>query len=240
MTSIIIIKTALKDGEASRIFTLVGGASPAFVLIFSVWFFQETFSTNQWLAIVFLILGTMVISKASAHHSVWFDVKHWLHFADDRKWISAGWAMIAALLFALFWIGTKFAYINQPFVSAFIWIRLGVFLIALILIINKDNRREIFQGLTKSNQKKQNKFIYFGTQAVGTIGAILQNYAVAIGSVALVTSLQGMQYAVLLVLSAIITAFYPKIIKESTSQLIVVHKIVAVVLIGLGLYFISL
>ena len=91
--------------------------------------------------------------------------------------------------------------------------------------------------LKNSNKQKNNKFIILGTQGLGAFGGILQNYAVALGSVSLVASLQGLQYALLLVLVAVVTFFYPHILKEEYSRKIAMKKIVSVVLIGLGLYF---
>ena len=101
-------------------------------------------------------------------------------------------------------------------------------------------RQDIKEDLIKSNKKKNNKFIFFGTQGLAAIGSVLQNYAVALGSVVLVTSLQGLQYAFILIFSSLLSFFQPKIIKESQSKNIIIKKIIAIILIGLGLYFIAI
>ena len=189
---------------------------------------------------MFLILGTVVISSISVHHNVWFNIRKFLGILDSSKWPSILAAIFSALFFALFWIGTKQVYNTQEFASGFIWVRLGTFLTVLFLLIRKSSRDEIFSEIKGGNKQKNNKFIYFGTQGLGALGSVLQNYAVALGSVALVTSLQGLQYALLLVLSAIVTFFYPKIIKEDYNKQRLIKKTTAIVLIMFGLYFLAI
>lgn len=234
---LLFLYRALKGGEASRIFTLVGGMVPIFTVWFSVYVFKESFSGYQWLAILFLILGTMVISSISIHHNIWFNIRRFLHLLDDSKWPAILTAIFSALFFALFWVGSKQVYNTQEFASGFIWIRLGTLFSVLFLIFRKDSRREIFAEIKKGNQKKNNKFIVFGTQGLGAVAGILQNYAISLGSVALVASLQGLQYGILLVLVTIVTFFYPNILKEDYSSKTISKKVAAVLLIFLGLYF---
>jgi len=236
---IFFLYSALKGHEASQIFTLVGGTVPIFTILLSILIFKESFSFNQWLAIIYLIVGTLIISSISPRHSIWYEVKKFLHIQFDKKCHSIMFSIVSALFFSLFWVGSKIAYNYQPFLSSFIWIRLGTFLAVLFLIIRHSSRQEILSDLKKSKGKKNNKFIFLGTQAGGAIGSILQNYAVALGSVALVTSLQGLQYALILAFTYLLTIFYPKIIKEKNSRRIMVYKIAAVTLIAFGLYFLS-
>lgn len=234
---LLFLYRALKGGEASRIFTLVGGMVPIFTVLFSVYVFEENFSTHQWLAILFLILGTIVISSISIHHNIWFNIRRFLNLLDDNKWPAILTAIFSALFFALFWVGSKQVYNTQEFGSGFIWIRVGTLLTVLFLIIRKQSRQEIFDEIKKGNKQKNNKFIVLGTQGVGALGGIFQNYAVSLGSVGLVASLQGLQYGLLLVLVTIVTFFYPQILKEDYSPKRVIKKIAAVLFIGLGLYF---
>jgi drug/metabolite transporter (DMT)-like permease len=212
---------------------------PIFTIILSIIFFHEIFTLNQWLAVSYLILGTMVISAISTRHSVWYEVKKFLHVHFEKRWHSILFSFISALFFALFWFGSKVAYNSQEFLSAFIWIRLGSFVAVVCLLISPHNRAEIARDLKKSKGKKQNKFIFIGTQLGGALGSILQNYAVALGSVALVTSLQGLQYGLILAFTYFITIFYPKIIKEKQSRKIMLYKVVASLLVALGLFYMS-
>lgn len=229
--------SALKGGEASRIFTLVGGLVPIFTVWFSVYIFKENLSGYQWLAIAFLIIGTIIISSISMHHNIWFNVRRFLGLLDRHQWPVFMTAIISALFFAFFWVGSKETYNTQDFASGFIWIRLGTLLAVSFLLIRKSSRQEILSEIRVGNQNKNNKFVVLGTQTMGAVGGILQNYAVSLGSVSLVASLQGMQYALLLILVTIVTFFYPRILKEEYSKKAVIKKIISIVFIGLGLYF---
>jgi drug/metabolite transporter (DMT)-like permease len=166
-------------------------------------------------------------------------VKKFLHIHFEKRWHSILFAFISALFFALFWFGSKVAYNTQEFFSAFIWIRLGTFLAVVCLLISPRNRSEIAKDLKKSKSKKQNQVIFLVTQLGGALGSILQNYAVALGSVALVTSLQGLQYGLILAFTYFITIFYPKIIKEKSSHKIMAYKITAALLVAMGLFYMS-
>lgn len=230
---------ALKDSEASRIVTLVGGTVPIMTLFLSIIFFKESFSLRELVAILFLVAGTVIISLVSTKRTIWFKVKEWFHTPNNKQSKSVLLSLLAAFCFALYWVGTKYAFNNQEFFSALIWIRLGSFLAVLILILKKKDRQDIKNDLLKSNQKKQNKFIFFGAQGLAAAGSILQNYAVALGSVVLVTSLQGLQYAFILIFTYLLSLFFPKIIKEDQSKKVIFNKIIAILLIGLGLYFIT-
>ncbi len=238
--ALLFIYTALRDTEASRIYTLTGGAVPVLIVIFSLIFFQESFTGYQWLSIFFLVLGTIYISRVSEEHSILFRVKEWMHMKSDARLRNTAYALMSAVFFALFWIGTKYAYNTQPFSSALLWIRLGSFITAILLLIRLKDRQSISADLKQSNQKKNNKFIFLTTMAIGGLAAILQNYAVSLGSVALITSLQGIQYAILLILGVLVTIFYPKAIKENITKNIIMQKIIAIVLISIGLYFLAI
>lgn len=237
---LLLLYTALDDSEASKIFTLVGGLVPILVLLFSILFLGESFSLYQLLGIGLLALGTVIISQAADHHSIWFRVREWFTPArDSRQARCLLLALLASLFFALFWVGTKYTYETQPFLSGLSWIRLGTFLAALILLLRKEDRQEIKDDLHQTNRRQTNRFIFFGDQILAGAGGLLQNYAVALGSVALVTSLQGVQYGLLLVMTFFLSVFKPKIIKENESRQVLIRKIVSIVLIGAGLYLLT-
>ena len=141
------------------------------------------------------------------------------------------------MVFAAFFVGSKYLYDQQAFLSSFIWIRLGTFLAALLLLIPIKWRREIKKGL--KHLKGDGKLIFFSNQALAAIGFLMQNYAIALGSVVLVNALQGVQYGFLLVLGGLVTVFYPKVMKEKITTIIILQKIVAITLISFGLYFIA-
>ena len=61
-----------------------------------------------------------------------------------------------------------------------------------------------------------------------------------LGSVALVNAAQGVQYALLLIISTVLALISPKLLKETFSWRIFLQKLFAVLVIGVGLYFIMI
>jgi drug/metabolite transporter (DMT)-like permease len=231
---------ALKEGDTSKVDVLIGGIIPIFTIIGSFVFFGERFFLHQWLGIFSLILGTIFLALVSGQGG---------YQALLRSKRAFYLSLVSAIFFAVFFLGTKFAYNHQDFASAFIWIRMGAVLGALIMITDKHARQEIFAGLylkksessAKSpKRKKRNKVLIFGNQALGAVGFILQNYAISFGSVAVVNALQGVQYAFLLIIGWLLTIFHPHIIKEDISDKIILRKVLAIALISIGLYFVVL
>ena len=108
----------------------------------------------------------------------------------------------------------------------------------MFLLVSKKIREEIFKSL--KNLKGKKRLLFFSNQGLAAVGAFLQNYAIYLGSVALVGALQGVQYVFLLVLGGLITVFYPKIMKENISKSVIIQKIIAIVLIVIGLCFIAI
>ena len=71
------------------------------------------------------------------------------------------------------------------------------------------------------------------------INAGKQNYAIFLGPVAIITALQGVQYAIMMFFSFFLGMFF-KEYKEKFSWKSLIQKSFALVFISLGLYFISL
>jgi drug/metabolite transporter (DMT)-like permease len=230
---------ALRRGEASRVLVLIGGSVPVFSLIFSALFFKEQFTGNQWLGMAALFAGILIIAFLPVSRSYLARVFHKFKLTPDLKTGGLGIALLSALAYSLYFISTKQAYANQPFASAFIWTRLGAALAVLPFLFQRFDRNAIKAVFRKSSPNK-NKFLVIFNQAVGSIGFVLQNYAIFLGSVVLVNALQGIQYAFLLIISAILAILAPKLLKETFSLRIVLQKTAAVAAIAIGLYFITL
>ncbi|MFA4942354.1 MAG: EamA family transporter [Patescibacteria group bacterium] len=223
---------ALKRGDASKVTVLIGGIIPVLTILFSVLFFQEKFLLNQRLGLLFLLLGTFAIALIGEKKTI----KQKLF---NRQVIV--YSFLAALFYAIFFIGTKYSYDHHDFLSSFIWVRLGSLITIIFLLIRKKDRQEIFGSFKKRSRKirtKAQNFIIFGTQILGALAFILQNYAISFGSVAIVNALQGVQYAFLLAFSWILGLFLPKLFREDFSVRIILEKVLAIILVSIGLYFI--
>jgi drug/metabolite transporter (DMT)-like permease len=234
-----LLYEALRRGEASRILVLVGGLTPVFSLIFSVLVLKEQFSPTEWLGLGLILLGVFIIAFLPPARSYLARVFHKLKLTQDFTRAGLGLASLSALAYSLYFLSTKQAYVFQPFASAFIWTRLGAGLFVLVFLFNPATRRAIIKIFHHSSPNKH-KFLVILNQGLGSLGFILQNYAIYLGSVVLVNALQGVQYAFLLVISALLAALAPKLLKETFSWPIFLQKTAAIIIIASGLYFLAI
>ena len=234
-----LLYEALRRDEASRVLVLIGGATPIFSLIFSLLLFKEQFSLYQFLGLFVILLGIILIALLPQQRSLFKRVMNFLKLNNEKKLPALKIALLSSLFYSLYFISTKIAYSYQSFSSSFLWTRLGAFLFSLLFLIKLNDRREIIK-MFKNSEPNKNKFLVFLNQIIGSSGFILQNYAIFLGSVVLVNALQGFQYALILIFSAILSLSMPKLLKENFSKRIIIQKSMSVILIALGIYFLTI
>ncbi len=219
---------ALRDFEASRVVPAIGGILPLFTLgliyVFSRG--KEALGYFEFLAFILLILGSILITYERS---------------KKISFKSLQISTIAAFFLALSFVLTKYVYLAQPFWSGFIWIRIGGFLMAIsFFLLFKEIREEIFKK--KISFKKKTIGIFLSNQAMGAGAGILQNWAIFLAPlvyVAIINSLQGIQYVFLLIFATLISLKFPKILKEEISRKFLLQKIIAILLIGGGLVLLA-
>ncbi|MDP4001248.1 MAG: EamA family transporter [bacterium] len=211
--------TATQKTTISRILPIEGGLVPVFTLILSYTILGERLDNSQLLAFAFLVVGAILISFRR-------DKSGW-HMAAFKN------ATVAAMLFALSFVLTKYVYNQTPFISGLIWTRMGLIVGASSFLIIKEFRKHIFAAPDKTSE--HNKLIFYGARAAGGLGGFLQNYAISLGSVTIVNAIQGTQFAFLLIMTSLISIYYPKILEEQITKLIIVQKFLAIILITWGL-----
>lgn len=213
--------------EVSHAGPLLGGVMPLFVLIVSFGFLGEVLSGKQLLACFFLICGSFLISfEKSEKHNGWHR--------------GFAWIILAGFFFAVSHVSAKYLYDVYGFTSGLIWTRgmSGVF--GLFLFLLPSVRMEICSWFKKENcvpkEKNKNKnWLIVLNKTFGIVGVFLVQLAIAIGSVSIINAMAGVQFGLLIILVALLSRFYPKILKEEYSKLEIVQEIIAVVVIGVGL-----
>jgi len=225
---------ALRLFEASRVIPAIGALVPLFTLglIYIISGGKETLSVSEIPAFVLLILGSFFITYERAL---------------DISLAGLKFSILTAFFFALYFVLTKYVYLNQPFWNGLIWISGGGFLMALcFFFLSRDIREEIFQK--QATFQKKTMFIFVLSKIMGGGGGLLQNWAIflaPLAMVAIINALQGVQYAFLLLLVTFLSLTQPLWakragFKEEISRKILFQKIIAILLIGLGLAFLSL
>jgi len=224
LISLFFLFTALFKEEASRVFAVFGGCGAIFVLAINALMFNEVLKSAHLLAVILLIMGGTLIlyKKNNGFH--------------DIKNITP--VVLGAFLSAVSIVMIKRVYMIEPFFNAYVWSRVGFFLMAMTLLLRKKNRQIIFD--TARNAGKSSWLWVIGNKAIAGIGAFLVNIAVAMGNVSIVYSMQGVQYAFIFIFAAILSVKLPAILREGLNRSELWHKIFAILLIGGGIIALSL
>lgn len=212
-----------QESEISHVGPLVGAATPFFVFLVSGIFLRETLTTANLVAIFFLIFGSLIISfEKSPQHNGWHR--------------GMAWGILAGLLFGISHVAAKYAYNIYGFYNGFVWTKVWIGIFGIALLALSPAVREIFRKKQKSSVKKSGQSVLiFMNKILGVAGVVIIQYAIALGSVSLVNALAGVQYALLVILVAALSKFWPKLIRESYSKKEIIQEVVAVLIIGYGL-----
>jgi drug/metabolite transporter (DMT)-like permease len=241
LLAILLLYASLRRGEASQVLILVGGSTPIFSIPLSFWLLGDTFSQRQLLAVLFLVIGLLIIAFLPKRKGdFWQKVFSRLSLNQKRTRLSIFLAILSGFTYALFFVGTKIAYQDQDFLSAFLWVRLGSAFFALFILFSARARREIKELFKKKPNRGQNQILVVGNQTLGALGFILQNYAIYLGPVAIVNALQGVQYVWIIILGTLTSLFAPKILKEDISRQVLIRKVLAVFIITISLYLLTI
>jgi hypothetical protein len=139
-------------------------------------------------------------------------------------------------MFSLDYIFAKSVFLNQSFLQGIVWIGIFIFLFALLFLLSKKARKEIFAKKVVFNRKTEKAFLL--AQISGGIANFLQSFAIYLAPVvflATVNSLRGIQYVFLFLMTLFLSLFSPKILKEGLSGRIIIQKAVSIVFIAVGL-----
>ncbi|MBF8280419.1 MAG: hypothetical protein HW383_192 [Candidatus Magasanikbacteria bacterium] len=223
--ALVFLYSSLKHGEATRVAPFMGGLIPIFTFLFAYLALSEKLAAHEMLAFVFLIVGGALVALNRGGQ---FEKTHIQGFF---------YGAVAAVLFAFSAVMAKYAYIREPFIEAFFWQRIGGALVVPFLLSDAGVRHESREFLHQLFGRT-GAYLLLG-KLTGATGFVLLQYAIKTGSVTLVQALAGLQYVFLFVLATFATIFFPKILKEHLNGMRIAQKILAIILVGLGLFLLA-
>jgi len=237
---------ALHQSEATRVVPIVGALVPIFSFLFSFIFLGTSLGERHFLAFIILINGGILISVKHTRfykigevwerfRTIFGDILGGIHaqYRPARRLIVN--SVTAAIFFAAYYVMIKYIYSTQPFVGGFVWSRMGTFLGVILILFISDWRKKIMQS-QKGAKTPKNLFFFLTVRILAALAFIMLNWAISMGNVALINSLQGVQYVFLFLLVLFISAKYPRILEEELGGGVLLQKIIGIVLICTGLY----
>lgn len=224
--AILFFYRLIQTNEVSIIAPIIGGAVPIFTLILTYLFLGERLAINQLFAFCLLVFGGVIMLLPRKSES---------NLKKNEGFLPKGFLLIilTAFLFAFSFVLTKFVFIEQSFISGFIWIRLGGILGACMLFLIPNTRRAILK--TSKSVKIKIGGLFLSNKALSAFAFVLLNYAIYLGSVSLVNALQGVQYVFLLIIVLFLSKKFPQIIKEQISRRVIFQKAIGILFIVFGL-----
>lgn len=261
MVAIAMLYEAIKKAEASRVTPVVFSVVPLATYLISLFLKNEQLSMLQLGGVLLLIIGGLLISfdlplKIGPHtfrvikKVVKFEFVNSIICSAEgvgvnKKKFFAGFyvACLAGLFFAIAYILFKFVYAQQAFFNGFIWTRFGMFVGALGLLLVPAWRKAIFKSLSKAKKPaKENVHtggIFIANKIMGGTSSIMLNFALSLGSVTLINSMVSLQYVFVLGLLAAVSKKFPQIFEEKLLFWDWMQKIGAIVVIAIGMVFVS-
>jgi drug/metabolite transporter (DMT)-like permease len=223
VVAVIFYNKSMIDEEASRVIPLIYLDS-IFVVILAYIFLGEVFNFQKYLGIVLILIGgILILFKRST--------KKW-HFSSVLKFI-----VIAGVLWAISSVLSKYVLGFIDYYSITVWQFVGYFITVPFFLSSTRIRRNFLKDIKKVDKK------VFWLMIINTLIyliAVLSFYfATSIGSISLVYAIASTQPFFIFAYSFIITKFAPDIIKEDIDKSTIFLKILAIVLIFLGTFFIG-
>jgi uncharacterized membrane protein len=222
--AIILMLSTMHSNEVSRIIPVVN-TSPIFVAIMAVPLLGEFLSPRDWVAILMVVAGAMLVSL---------------------RWDVVGKRMrlprvlfpllLSSLLFAVTSIGNKFAlkeisYWNMFTVST---ICFGVIFASFSL------RPLIIRELKNMKQLRQSMTIMFFNEVVAAGAGLLSYLAIQQGPVALVSTILNTRPAFVFVFALALSRFFPQVLNERLNRNAALIKFAAVAMVVGGLALLTL
>lgn len=239
IAALFLFFVALRIGEVSRVTASLGGLIPFFTLGFVYMGTGDLPNTWEFTALVLLVGGGLLI-MFEGFQKIFENFK------------AAGVILASAILFGLYFALAKFLFTTQPFVSAFLWVKIGGAIFALLFLFSPHVRKVLFEYKKSPPKKagpvkkllasKRNPFaslfsngaggIFIAKNTAGGLAALLQHLALSgtrFGEAALVNALQGFQFALVFLMAIFFTKMFPSVIKEEIAP-----KALGIKLLGLA------
>ncbi len=222
---------AIKKGETSHIVPFNGALTALFLFLFSPFLFDDFYSIVQLIGAGILIFSAFLLSfektnKAKNNH------------ADLL------WGALSAMLFTLSLLAQKYIYNQYDFFSSLVWLQGSCGVLSFLLLFDKHVRssflsllgirQNLSKKISKSFGKKHLVSIVVANKILSAVALLLVQYAISIGSVALVSSLGGAQYVFTFCIIFLLTKFTPKLLKEYFTKRELFVETIAIILVVIG------
>jgi drug/metabolite transporter (DMT)-like permease len=214
---------ALRVEEVSRV-TPLFQFIPLFVVFLSVMFLDELLSAQKYFGVALIVVTSILISyrKSGTGNSLSSAFKLMIPFS---------------VILSVYTILLKYLLNYLDYWSVFFWMIIGSFFGVLMLLAFSGPRREVVE--TVPDLGFRTFIIALVGEGVFVLGTVCSLIAMSLGYASLVSALSGLQNFFVFVYMLLLSVFVPTILNEETGRSVVLLKIVAIVLMFVGTWLIT-
>jgi len=217
---------ALAEDEASIVVPLFQ-TIPVFSYLLAFFVLGERLTSIQIIASLLIILGAITLSLDLNQKKIKFKKKvFWLMF-------------LASFLIALNGLIFKYVAIQENFWTTSFWEYIGFAVLSIVLLLFVRSYRDQFLLVVKNNKRA---VLGWNTanEVLNIIAKIIMNFATLLAPLALVWVVNGFQPFFVLFFGIIIALFFPHFSKENLLKKHLAQKIVAILIIFIGVYLLNI
>lgn len=218
---------ALEEEDASLVIPF-WQLSPVFAYFLGIMILGEKLTSVQLIGSLITLFGAMILS---------------IEFGEDSKMKlrkrAVGFMILSSVCIALENVIFKKASIDDSFFwTSIFWNQIGMLIFAIICFLYKPYRKSFFKTLDENGVTITSLNIF--EQIGETIGIIINYSALLLAPAALITLVTySAQPLFVFVLGIILTLLFPKFVKENLSKKHLIIKFVSIVIMIIGVYFVT-
>jgi uncharacterized membrane protein len=198
---------------------------PIFGYILSYFILKESLSMSQILSSLLILLGILILS-------VEIDIDNKFKLKKRVLFLIATSSFLFALGGVVF---KKLALVDSFWISIF-WQYAGLTVFGILVLTFSKKFRQDFIAMITTPQLKVLS-LNITSEVLYIIGGLANNFALLIAPVALVFVVNGYQSLFVFVAAILLTIFFPKFISEKISRKHFFHKLISIIIILIGSYF---
>jgi drug/metabolite transporter (DMT)-like permease len=190
--------------------------------------------TGRKLAGVGLIIAGSYLLSQTGEGATRFDLKTWLYIVLAGFFMaqSTEFASISYSVFDRVYLppGAGEAARHVLFAKAFIWGRWMALAGGLAHVLVTGNFQAF--GIRRPGQKSGTAarrgwvaVLFLFGQGCGALAVLLQQYAIKLGNVILVSALNGIQFFFVIAISAVVSHFFPRLLSEHSTRKVLLQKV---------------
>lgn len=217
---------SLKLRELSVVGPLVGALNPLFSFLIGVFFLNQLLTKYELSAFFVLIVGAAVLTA-----NLW--AKKLAFNQPLMLMVSAG------ILFGLSYVFLRQAFLQTNFINALIISRLAAAVFALSFLLLPKLKHQIMRINPQGTVTVGQKLLFLLGQAASGGANLMIFFAVSLANPALVNSLFGVQYLVILIAALILGKNHPQLLDENLSKGVIIQKTAGAAILSFGVYLLS-